>query len=285
MQQFIILDNNIKTLNTNQVLIHTTQKAWSDKNGVCNLTQEQIANCSGVPYRTVVKNMNKDYYKTVRCVKTKVHIVSYMFRNVYNFDNAKGFFMIKRSFMNVKASKEALAFVLKLKTVCFRDTNKCAYNKSQLARLFNMSWNSINKYINDTVKAGLIKLNKNCIEITCSGITAKAFRNKKASDGDNVYNVIKYFCEAKGVKVPYYSKRVVNELNTAWKMYSKKRLNHTPTDEEVAYSLYNRLNTVCRLKVERTYSLSYFAKILLDGNVYAGMQKNNKQQDKPVFNF
>lgn len=265
MQQYIVLNNNIKSLNNNQVLIYFTQKKFTDKRGICRLTQHQIADYSGVPYDTVVDNMNDKYYEVVECTKfhEKCGDKAYQYRNIYHF-REKRFFFVDINFTRVKASRDALAFILKLKAVCLINTNKCAYNKTQLAKVFNISWNSVNKYIKAAEGAGLLRFNKGCFEIHCAGINANAVKNKKLTDGEKAYETIKEFCEGKGVKKPFFNERLVMNLVEVWHINTSLALKYKPTDNDIKRSLLNRLEAKCKVKSGRTYSLLYFFKCLLN---------------------
>lgn len=256
MGKYVCINKNILGLNLNQVRIYFTMKKWTNKHGICDLTLHQIAERSGVPYDTVIDNMTKEFYAAANCRVKKVHVESYKFRNIYHFTEKK-FVIIKEDFLKVNADKKLKALVILLKLLCFKNSNKLAYNKAQLCELLNMSRPTLNKYLKAAIEAGLIKYNKNCIEITCAGVTASAVNFNKLSDGDKAYAVISNYCEARGVKAPRYNGRLVNELNLAW---------NEGKDNNVNYAVVNiikRLNR-CNIKVGKSYSLAYFLKVLLN---------------------
>lgn len=246
---YTTLTKEIKNLSINEVWIYSIIKSFRKKDGYSDLTYKQIAEYSGISIKTVEKVIpklikNKSLFSKVE----KKDLGDGMTQNQYYFNDGDNWFKVDNKYFSDCSNYKEKAFVLILKSICLNDTNNWEWSNSELAKHIKLSRPTIIKYMESAKQCNLIN-NK---EIIDSNVIDKVKKNIN----DFNYNVIKKFCELKGVEAPQKDEKLLGYISAQCSSTEEMR-----TDDYLPYVLVTR----CKTLPEHT-NLAYFVKVVRNIN-------------------
>ena len=260
-QQYTTLTKDINNIDNKDAIVYAYIKSRMNyKTSIAdNVTEKEISEKLGISLSTVKRSVE-------RLKNNKTYNKYYMAKCNENF------FYIYNSFFNddmniAKASERTKLknFLLKLKAICKKETNKYisespyldGLNKTELSKKLGIDEKTLNKYLEMAVNAGQIKYITNGLLILNKSIIPDF---KKDDTDTRIYHIIYDWCIDNGVVPPDRNDEIkIMEdgsirrknsllLEIAGKLYYMK-------DEEIRSLLTNRITS-------EEITLEYIAKVL-----------------------
>lgn len=241
---YTTLTKELLNLSLNEIWIYAIIKSFRKKEGYSDLTYKQIALYSGMPEKTVekivpaLKNNTKLFSKVV-----KIEVQGSKMRNNYYFTETDNYFFVKNELFTDPNKDKAI--LLLIKSLCLNNTNECKLSINKISELTGMHRATLTKYIklaisNDWLTEDLTIKDENIVE---SIYKKNSVREINAYN----YNVIKEFCECKGVSAPFNDRKLIGYITPAFSM----------CDDSLKKVLEERCSTL-----PEKVSLTYFIKVL-----------------------
>ncbi len=278
-QQYTTLTKDINNIDNKDAIVYAYIKSRMNyKTSIAdNVTEKEISEKLGISLSTVkrsVKKLKKNKNLIDKVISNNVIAEgSYKTYNKYHVAKCnENFFYIYNSFFNddmniAKASERTKLknFLLKLKAICKKETNKYisknpyldGLNKTELSKKLGIDAKTLNKYLEMAVNAGQIKYITNGLLILNKSIIPDF---KEADSDTRIYHIIYDWCIDNGVVPPDRNDEIkIMEdgsirrknsllLEIAGKLYYMK-------DEEIRSLLTNRITS-------EEITLEYIAKVL-----------------------
>ena len=276
-QQYTTLTKDINNIDNMDAIVYAYIKSRMNyKTSIAdNVTEKEISEKLGISLSTVkrsVERLKKNKNLIDKVISNNVIAEgSYKTYNKYHVAKCnEDFFYIYNSFFNddmniAKASERTKLknFLLKLKTICKKETNKYisespyldGLNKTELSKKLGIDTKTLNKYLEMAVNAGQIKYITNGLLILNKSIIPDF---KK--DDTEIYHIIYDWCIDNGVVPPDR-----NDEITVMEDGSVRRRNRLLAelacklvymkDEEIRSLLTNRITS-------EEITLEYIAKVL-----------------------
>lgn len=213
MEQYTTLTKDINNIDTTDVMVYAYIKSrMFYKTSIAdNVTEKEIANKLGISLSTVKRSISrlKNNKNLIDKVISNNIIVegSYKTYNKYHLAECnENFFYIYNSFfnddMNIAKANDRIKmknFLLKLKAVCKKETNKYisenpylgGLNKAELSKKLGIDTKTLNKYLEMAVNAGQIKYITNGLLILNKSIIPDY---KEADSDTRIYHIIYNWC-------------------------------------------------------------------------------------------
>lgn len=239
---FTTVSKDMLFLSPQEMIVFAVIKSFRKKEGYSDLTFKQIEEHSKVT------NIDRIIPRIKTCFNKieQVDLGNNRKQNNYYFKQDKNYFFINNKFFEdiTKDNYKLKGFVLLLKSICINNTNTCKLSKDEICKKLNISKPTLNKYIkeSDDIIEG-----SNGIEIVNPYFS-------KSSVSINVFNyqVIKAFCEYKGVNPPTYDDKLMNYISAQCCVDTKVESN-----AYLPYVLVNRCNNL-----PSEVNLAYFVKVV-----------------------
>ena len=278
-QQYTTLTKDINNIDNKDAIVYAYIKSRMNyKTSIAdNITEKEIAEKLGISLSTVKRSVSR--LKNNKNLIDKVisnNVIaegSYKTYNKYHVEKCnENFFYIYNSFFNddmniAKASERTKLknFLLKLKTICKKETNKYisenpyldGLNKTELSKKLGIDTKTLDKYLKIAVNAGQIKYITNGLLILNKSIIPDF---KKDDTDTRIYHIIYDWCIDNGVVPPDR-----NDEITVMEDGSVRRRNSLlieiagkldyMKDEEIRSLLTNRITS-------EEITLEYIAKVL-----------------------
>ena len=278
-QQYTTLTKDINNIDNKDAMVYAYIKSRMNyKTSIAdNVTEKEISEKLGISLSTVkrsVARLKKNKNLVDKVISNNVIAEgSYKTYNKYHVVKCnENFFYIYNSFFNddmniAKASERTKLknFLLKLKTICKKETNKYisespyldGLNKTELSKKLGIDTKTLNKNLEMAVNAGQIKYITNGLLILNKSIIPDF---KKDDTDTRIYHIIYDWCIDNGVVPPDRNDEIkIMEdgsirrknsllLEIAGKLYYMK-------DEEIRSLLTNRI-------ASEEITLEYIAKVL-----------------------
>ena len=278
-QQYTTLTKDINNIDNMDAIVYAYIKSRMNyKTSIAdNITEKEIAEKLGISLSTVKRSVSR--LKNNKNLIDKVisnNVIaegSYKTYNKYHVEKCnENFFYIYNSFFNddmniAKASERTKLknFLLKLKTICKKETNKYisenpyldGLNKTELSKKLGIDTKTLDKYLKIAVNAGQIKYITNGLLILNKSIIPDF---KKDDTDTRIYHIIYDWCIDNGVVPPDR-----NDEITVMEDGSVRRRNRLLAelacklvymkDEEIRSLLTNRITS-------EEITLEYIAKVL-----------------------
>ena len=220
-QQYTTLTKDINNIDNKDAIVYAYIKSRMNyKTSIAdNITEKEIAEKLGISLSTVKRSVSR--LKNNKNLIDKVisnNVIaegSYKTYNKYHVEKCnENFFYIYNSFFNddmniAKASERTKLknFLLKLKTICKKETNKYisespyldGLNKAELSKKLGIDTKTLNKYLEMAVNAGQIKYITNGLLILNKSIIPDF---KKDDTDTRIYHIIYDWCIDNGVVPP-----------------------------------------------------------------------------------
>lgn len=278
-QQYTTLTKDINNIDNTDVIVYAYIKSRMNyKTSIAdNVTEKEISEKLGISLSTVKRSVarlksNKNLIDKV-ISNNVIAEGSYKTYNKYHLAKChENFFYIYNSFfnddMNIAKANERIKiknFLLKIKAVCKKETNKYisespylgGLNKAELSKKVDINTKTLNKYLEMAVNAGQIKYITNGLLILNKSIIPDF---KEADSDTRIYHIIYDWCIDNGVIPPDR-----NDEITVMADGSIRRRNRLLTeiacklvymkDEEIRSLLTNRITS-------EEITLEYIAKVL-----------------------
>ena len=220
-QQYTTLTKDINNVDNEDAIIYAYIKSRMNyKTSIAdNVTEKEISEKLGISLSTVKRSVarlknNKNLIDKV-ISNNVIAEGSYKTYNKYHVAKCnENFFYIYNSFFNddmniAKASERTKLknFLLKLKTICKKETNKYisenphldGLNKTELSKKLGIDTKTLNKYLEMAVNAGQIKYITNGLLILNKSIIPDF---KEADSDTRIYHIIYDWCIDNGVVPP-----------------------------------------------------------------------------------
>lgn len=213
MEQYTTLTKDINNIDTTDVMVYAYIKSrMFYKTSIAdNVTEKEIANKLGISLSTVKRSISrlKNNKNLIDKVISNNIIVegSYKTYNKYHLAECnENFFYVYNSFfndnMNIAKANDRIKmknFLLKLKAVCKKETNKYisenpylgGLNKAELSKKLGIDTKTLNKYLEMTVNAGQIKYITNGLLILNKSIIPDY---READSDTRIYHIIYNWC-------------------------------------------------------------------------------------------
>ena len=220
-QQYTTLTKDINNIDNKDAIVYAYIKSRMNyKTSIAdNVTEKEIAEKLGISLSTVKRSVSR--LKNNKNLIDKVisnNVIaegSYKTYNKYHVEKCnENFFYIYNSFFNddmniAKASERTKLknFLLKLKTICKKETNKYisespyldGLNKTELSKKLGIDTKTLNKNLEMAVNAGQIKYITNGLLILNKSIIPDF---KKDDTDTRIYHIIYDWCIDNGVVPP-----------------------------------------------------------------------------------
>ena len=220
-QQYTTLTKDINNIDNKDAIVYAYIKSRMNyKTSIAdNITEKEIAEKLGISLSTVKRSVSR--LKNNKNLIDKVisnNVIaegSYKTYNKYHVEKCnENFFYIYNSFFNddmniAKASERTKLknFLLKLKTICKKETNKYisespyldGLNKTELSKKLGIDTKTLDKYLKIAVNAGQIKYITNGLLILNKSIIPDF---KKDDTDTRIYHIIYDWCIDNGVVPP-----------------------------------------------------------------------------------
>lgn len=278
-QQYTTLTKDINNIDNKDAMVYAYIKSRMNyKTSIAdNVTEKEISEKLGISLSTVkrsVARLKKNKNLVDKVISNNVIAEgSYKTYNKYHVVKCnENFFYIYNSFfnddMNIAKASERIKiknFLLKLKAICKKETNKYisespyldGLNKTELSKKLGIDTKTLNNYLEMAVNAGQIKYITNGLLILNKSIIPDF---KKDDTDTRIYHIIYDWCIDNGVVPPDRNDEIkIMEdgsirrknsllLEIAGKLYYMK-------DEEIRSLLTNRI-------ASEEITLEYIAKVL-----------------------
>lgn len=213
MEQYTTLTKDINNIDNNDAIVYAYIKSRMNyKSSIAdNVTEKEISEKLGISLSTVKRSVSrlKNNKNLIDKVISNNIIVegSYKTYNKYHLAECnENFFYIYNSFfnddMNIAKANDRIKmknFLLKLKAVCKKETNKYisenpylgGLNKAELSKKLGIDTKTLNKYLEMAVNAGQIKYITNGLLILNKFIIPDY---KEADSDTRIYHIIYNWC-------------------------------------------------------------------------------------------
>ena len=210
-QQYTTLTKDINNIDNKDAIVYAYIKSRMNyKTSIAdNVTEKEISEKLGISLSTVKRSVER--------LKKNKNLIDKVISNNVIAEVAKcneNFFYIYNSFFNddmniAKASERTKLknFLLKLKAICKKETNKYisenpyldGLNKTELSKKLGIDTKTLNKYLEMAVNAGQIKYITNGLLILNKSIIPDF---KEADSDTRIYHIIYDWCIDNGVVPP-----------------------------------------------------------------------------------
>lgn len=213
MEQYTTLTKDINNIDNKDAIVYAYIKSRMNyKSSIAdNVTEKEISEKLGISLSTVKRSVSrlKNNKNLIDKVISNNIIVegSYKTYNKYHLAECnENFFYIYNSFfnddMNIAKANDRIKmknFLLKLKAVCKKETNKYisenpylgGLNKAELSKKLGIDTKTLNKYLEMAVNAGQIKYITNGLLILNKSIIPDY---KEADSDTRIYHIIYNWC-------------------------------------------------------------------------------------------
>lgn len=278
-QQYTTLTKDINNVDNKDAIVYAYIKSRMNyKTSIAdNVTEKEISEKLGIPLSTVKRSVSR--LKSNKNLIDKVisnNVIadgSYKTYNKYYMAKCnENFFYIYNSFfnddMNIAEASERIKiknFLLKLKAVCKKETNKYIsenpyldrVNKTELSKKLGIDTKTLNNYLEMAVNAGHIKYITNGLLILNKSIIPDF---KKDDTDTRIYHIIYDWCIDNGVVPPDRNDEITVMANGSIRRRNSLLVEITGKlgymkDEDIRSLLTNRITS-------EEITLKYIAKVL-----------------------
>jgi hypothetical protein len=217
-QQYTTLTKDINNIDNKDAIVYAYIKSRMNyKTSIAdNVTEKEISEKLGIPLSTVKRSVSrlKSNKNLIDKVISNNVIADGSYNKYYMAKCNENFFYIYNSFfnddMNIAEASERIKiknFLLKLKAVCKKETNKYIsenpyldrLNKTELSKKLGIDTKTLNNYLEMAVNAGHIKYITNGLLILNKSIIPDF---KKDDTDTRIYHIIYDWCIDNGVVPP-----------------------------------------------------------------------------------
>ena len=269
-QQYTTLTKDINNVDNKDAIVYAYIKSRMNyKTSIAdNVTEKEISEKLGIPLSTVKRSVSR-----LKSNKNLIADGSYKTYNKYYMAKCnENFFYIYNSFfnddMNIAEASERIKiknFLLKLKAVCKKETNKYIsenpyldrLNKTELSKKLGIDTKTLNNYLEMAVNAGHIKYITNGLLILNKSIIPDF---KKDDTDTRIYHIIYDWCIDNGVVPPDRNDEITVMANGSIRRRNSLLVEITGKlgymkDEDIRSLLTNRITS-------EEITLEYIAKVL-----------------------
>lgn len=280
MEQYTTLTKDINNIDNKDAIVYAYIKSRMNyKSSIAdNVTEKEIANKLGISLSTVKRSISrlKNNKNLIDKVISNNIIVegSYKTYNKYHLAECnENFFYIYNSFfnddMNIAKANDRIKmknFLLKLKAVCKKETNKYisenpylgGLNKAELSKKLGIDTKTLNKYLEMAVNAGQIKYITNGLLILNKSIIPDY---KEADSDTRIYHIIYNWCIDNDIVPPDRNDEITVMANGSIRRRNKLLTEIVGKldikDEDIKSFLTNKITNK-----PKEITLEYIAKIL-----------------------
>lgn len=280
MEQYTTLTKDINNIDNKDAIVYAYIKSRMNyKSSIAdNVTEKEISEKLGISLSTVKRSVSrlKNNKNLIDKVISNNIIVegSYKTYNKYHLAECnENFFYIYNSFfnddMNIAKANDRIKmknFLLKLKAVCKKETNKYisenpylgGLNKAELSKKLGIDTKTLNKYLEMAVNAGQIKYITNGLLILNKSIIP----DYKETDSDTrIYHIIYNWCIDNDIVPPDRNDEITVMANGSIRRRNKLLTEIVGKldikDEDIKSFLTNKITNK-----PKEITLEYIAKIL-----------------------
>lgn len=278
-QQYTTLTKDINNLDNKDAMVYAYIKSRMNyKTSIAdNVTEKEISEKLGIPLSTVKRSVSriKNNKNLIDKVISNNVIAERSYKTYNKYYMAKcneNFFYIYNSFfnddMNIAEASERVKvknFLLKLKAVCKKETNKYisesphldGLNKTELSKKLGIDAKTLNNYLEMAVNAGQIKYITNGLLILNKSIIPDF---KKDDTDTRIYHIIYDWCIDNGVIPPDRNDEITVMADGCIRRRNSLLIEITGKlgymeDEDIRSLLTNRITS-------EEITLEYIAKVL-----------------------
>lgn len=269
MESYIILTKDIHKIKGNNKLetilaIAGIKSTGNYKTNIAETTREYIAEKTGISFRTV-KSIVPRLMENADFIFDKIE-TRIKFPNRYYFKKDKeNYFFVLNGFFNKATDTKIKGLLLLIKSVCKQETNKYisekpykgALNHSELASKLGIDVKTLDKYLEEAIKEGQIKMIPKGLLILNKSIIPDFKSNDQSS---RLYHIIYGWCLDNDVIPPDRNDKITQSANGQTKrnnpvLNAIQCKTANMSDDEIRSLLTKRI-------VSKDVTLEYIAKAL-----------------------
>jgi hypothetical protein len=269
MESYITLTKDIHKIKGNNKLetilaIAGIKSTGNYKTNITETTREYIAEKTGISFRTI-KSIVPDLMKNADFIFDKIETRIKSPNRYYFKKDEENYFFVLNSFFNEATDTKIKGLLLLIKSVCKQETNKYisekpykgALNHSELASKLGIDVKTLDKYLEEAIKEGQIKMIPKGLLILNKSIIPDFKSNDQLS---RLYHIIYGWCLDNDVIPPDRNDKITQSANGQTKRNNPvlnailcKTANMS--DDEIRSLLTKRI-------VSKDITLEYIAKAL-----------------------